>query len=185
MLYLFWPAVCWGVFVIVCLPHRRRHKAIFLAPTIGVVTIVASIIVLSFGAEPKSMPPPAITDVQVNPAQPTPSGIDSDGWLADRSGIDLAQPRAPSVILVKGMVPLIADPGFTTELHILIDGQEVGRQVLGVGELELRIPAPPGPEQRRVELHFSAVEQLPAPDGRPVGARIGLVGFEAVPTEPR
>jgi hypothetical protein len=62
---------------------------------------------------------------------------------------------------------------------LLVDGQDVARQALGLGDFELRATVPPiGAWQRRVELRFSATQQLPPPDTRQVGARVQFVGFE-------
>jgi hypothetical protein len=106
-------------------------------------------------------------------------GAGLDGWLAAAASFTLAQPATPTSVVVRGMVPMIGDRAFTTELQVLVDGQEVARQTLGLGEFEVRAPTPPASGTRRVELHFSGVQTLPAGDGRSVGARMQMVGFEA------
>jgi hypothetical protein len=77
------------------------------------------------------------------------------------------------------MVPLVDNPSFTTELRIMVDSQEIARRTVGLGDFEVRAPAPAGPGRHRVDLRFSAVQQLPAPDGRQVAARVHFVGFQA------
>ena len=61
---------------------------------------------------------------------------------------------------------------------MLVDGQEVARQELGLGDFEVRAPVLTGEGLRQVDLRFSAVQQLPAPDGRQVAARVQFVGFQ-------
>jgi hypothetical protein len=106
-------------------------------------------------------------------------GMDPDGWMAGRSFVALAYPGQAADIVVRGAVPQLDDPSFKTELHVIVDGLEAASKTVGVGEFELRAPVPPGPPRRRVELRFSAVQPLLAPDTRQVGAHLTLVGFEA------
>ena len=130
------------------------------------------------------LPLQAITDPHTDLGNPMlqVTGLDGDRWLAGTASFTLAQPAAPTSLVVRGMVPLVNDPAYISELHILVDGQEVARQTLGLGDFELRVPAPAGAAgQRRVELRFSSTQQLPAPDGRQVGARVTFAGFEAAP----
>src|SRR5262245_56006582 len=94
------------------------------------------------------------------------SGLEPDGWIADASSFELTRPDAPSIVVIGGMVPMLGDPSFETELRVLIDGEEVARQLCGVGRFRLRVPVPQDREQWRFELHFSDVQHLPAPDGR-------------------
>ena len=107
------------------------------------------------------------------------SGLQPDGWIADTSSFELTRPDAPSIVVIGGMVPLLGDPTFTTELCVLIDGEEVARELCGVGRFRLRVPVPQDREQWRFELHFSDVQHLPEPDGRTVAAQVRLVQFEA------
>src|SRR4051812_47958330 len=100
------------------------------------------------------------------------SGLDPDGWVADASSFELPRPESPSVVVLGGMVPLIGDPAFTTDLRILVDGDEVLQKTCGVGRFELRVPVPNDRDQWRVELLFSAVQRLPEPDGRSVAAQV-------------
>ena len=85
--------------------------------------------------------------------------------------------------MVKGVVPGGLTPDFQTELTVVVDGREVWRETKGPGEFTIRRPAPPhesaeSREPREVRLRFSATQRLPAPDGRSVGARLYIVGFE-------
>jgi lipopolysaccharide transport system permease protein len=107
------------------------------------------------------------------------SGLQPDGWIADASSFELTRPDAPSIVVIGGMVPLLGDPTFTTELRVLVDGEEVARELCGVGRFRLCVPVPQNREQWRFELRFSDVQHLPEPDGRPVAAQVRLVQFEA------
>jgi hypothetical protein len=82
------------------------------------------------------------------------------------------------------MVPQIGDAsGFKTEAVILLDGKEIDRRNLGVGQFDIRLPLTPqaaGESTRRIELKFSAVQTLPAPDDRNVAARLTAVRFATV-----
>jgi len=108
-------------------------------------------------------------------------GLDPDGWLAQSSAFELMQPMTPAELLVQGKVPVVDHPGFTTELRVLLDGDEVSRTSLGTGWFAVRTPVAAGPTQRHVELQFTAVQRLPAPDIRLVGAYAQRIGFEARP----
>jgi hypothetical protein len=142
---------------------------------------------VGFEGEDEVAPPWAISDF---PADLSRSGLRSsgmfgDGWLANVASLQLTQPDGPASVLIRGMVPTVGDQGFTTELRVLVDGQEVARTSLGLGHFELRAPAPAGAGRRHVDLRFSSVQQLPAPDTRRVGARAHFVGFEADAASPQ
>jgi hypothetical protein len=135
---------------------------------------------------PAALPPQAVRDFPdlANPSVQA-TGAFRDGWLADVASFQLTQPDGPASVLVRGMVPMVGNQGFTTELRVLVDGQEVARKSLGLGDFELRAPAPAGAGRRHVDLRFSSVQQLPAPDTRRVGARAQFVGFEADAASPQ
>jgi hypothetical protein len=103
------------------------------------------------------------------------SGIYEDGWVSEASFFRLAQGPGDRLV-VRGLLPLIKDPGFTTQLRVLVDGKLVAARQLRPGPFEVAADVP-GAGTRRVELHFSAHQQLPGGDGRPFGARLDCVGF--------
>jgi lipopolysaccharide transport system permease protein len=107
------------------------------------------------------------------------SGLDTDGWVADESSFYLGRPEAPSAAVIGGMIPLIDDPTFETEVRVLVDGEEVTRQICKVGRFRIRVPVPTDRDHWLFELQFSEVQHLPEPDGRAVAAQVRLVGFEA------
>lgn len=108
------------------------------------------------------------------------SGVYEDGWVGEAAYALLSEPSTANVT-VSGMVPLINDPNFTSELQVLVDGQGVTRQLLHPGDFSVTAPAPGGPRRGRIELRFSNFQHLPAPDGRPVAALLRSVGFEPAP----
>jgi hypothetical protein len=130
------------------------------------------------GAAPVPALPREALPADFDSAEIGASGLDSDGWLAASSSFALAQVDPSSTLVVRGMVPLIADSGFATEIRVMVDGREIARSTLGLGDFELRAPAPAGSARRRVEVQFSRTQVLPAPDGRHVGARLELLQFE-------
>ena len=105
-------------------------------------------------------------------------GIYQDGWLMGAASICLDQAAASSVLVVRMLIPLIDDPGFTTELCLLVDGTEIRRQAFGIGELELRVTVPLVAGLRRVEVRFSSTQWLPEAVPRRVTALAQFVGFE-------
>ncbi len=115
------------------------------------------------------------------------SGIYEDGWASEAAYLWLSQPAGAGQVAVRGLVPQIDTPSFHTTLRLLVDGREVARRVLGCGPFEITAPVPsdrcPPAGRRKVELHFSAVQALPAGDGRPAAAQLFVVGFEKPPTQ--
>ena len=117
-----------------------------------------------------------------------PSGLDGDRWAAKKVSLRLTQPPDGSQLVVRGMVPKLGDAttAFSTTLRMLVDGKQVGEQALGLDQFEARadVPPPGTPGPRRVELEFSNVQQLPAPDTRAVSCQLISVGFEPASTAP-
>ena len=110
-----------------------------------------------------------------------PAGVYADGWISQNASVNLYQPEGDQLIVVRGMTPKIAREDFRTDLELRVDGETVAKRPLGLGEftLEARVPSHPG--KRRIGLVFSASQQLPAGDGRTVGALLRFAGFEPLP----
>jgi lipopolysaccharide transport system permease protein len=104
--------------------------------------------------------------------------LDTDGWLASFSSFEVSRGDDGVVAVIQGTVPMIANPEFTTELRVRVNGVETKRQQLKVGKFRVLADVPPGSDRWRVELRFSAVQRLPAPDGRRVAAHIESLSFE-------
>jgi hypothetical protein len=132
------------------------------------------------------------------------SGFYEDGWVSDHAWAALAEPWDAGAVVVRGYVPELKDPAFTTEVTVRVDGREVARQTVGLKEFEVRAPLPRGssgaaasqapgdpgdgagvgPGRRKVELLFSKLQNLPHRDRRPVAALMTFVGFESPPAPP-
>jgi hypothetical protein len=106
------------------------------------------------------------------------SGLFEDGYLGETAFCALARPEQPATVAVRGEVPNVGDPAFTSELQLLVEGREVARRVLAVGSFEVLAPIPAGVGRSRIDLRFSAVQRLPLPDGRVAAVRLSSIGFE-------
>jgi hypothetical protein len=118
------------------------------------------------------------------------SGVYEDGWVGDAAYWRLAPASAEEgFVVVRGVVPMINDQAFQTTARLLVDGRPVAEKVLRPGEFELRSAVPVGTGAdgrtvRRVEVQFGSTQPLPAPDNRPVGAKLDSAGFERAATAP-
>jgi len=106
------------------------------------------------------------------------SGIYADGWIAGTASANLQQPGGDQAASIRGTIPKIGDPAFKTDVTLLVDDREVGRWSVGLGDFQLSAPVKNQPGKRRVTVAFSASQQLPAGDGRTVGAQLKFLGFE-------
>jgi hypothetical protein len=147
----------------------------------SVVCFARDISVISEEEYARLTPPSKIAkfpDGLLNP-QLEYSGVCEDGWVSSDSYFYLTQESAHRRLLVHGMVPFVpGNPHFTTELRVLVAGQEAIRERLGVGEFRLLANLPPGMGRRRVDLHFSKDQRLLPPDSRPMAALLSKVGFQ-------
>lgn len=157
-------------------PFLSRREAALMAALLG-------LLVASCGRSPRGQPPASISRFPADLAnrQLEPSGIFEDAWSAPAASLNLYQPDGKQLFVVRGMVPKIEREDFRTDLEVRVDKEVVARRSLGLGEftLETRVPTKPG--KRRIDLVFGAAQQLPAGDGRAIGARLTFAGFEPVP----
>jgi hypothetical protein len=100
-----------------------------------------------------------------------------DGWLSEAAFFDLRQPVDAHMLSLRGMLPLVDDADFTSEIQVLIDGQVVAERTLALGGFEVDAPVATAPGTHRVELHFSRLQRLLAPDTRPAAALLQSIGF--------
>jgi hypothetical protein len=105
------------------------------------------------------------------------SGVYEDGWISEAAFFTLKSSQ-PAPLLIQGMIPRIKNASFTTELTVLVEGQEISRQPLKLGEFSLKLAVPPSPNRQRIDLRFSNSQTLPAPDYRPVVAQLKFIGFK-------
>lgn len=106
------------------------------------------------------------------------SGIYEDGWVAESSFLTLEQPEGRSHLVVRLMVPSIHGAATALSVKVLVDRQEVGRKELRTEETELSLPLEGEASKRKIELIFDRADHLPAPDNRPVSARVEFIGFQ-------
>jgi hypothetical protein len=105
------------------------------------------------------------------------SGVYEDGWVAESSFVVLKPPAGPCSLVVRATIPRLHGVVAASQMTVLLDGTEIARRSLGVGEVRLRIPIASGNDRRRIDLFFDRADNLPAPDNRPVSAQLQFVGF--------
>jgi hypothetical protein len=100
------------------------------------------------------------------------SGIYEDGWVAEDSYAVLAAGKAADLLIRADVRP--ASGG--QQLRVLVNGRQLVARSVAPGHLDLRLAVPASRSPRRVELRWSSVAPLPAPDGRPTAALLRLLG---------
>lgn len=108
------------------------------------------------------------------------SGMYEDGWVSEDSSYRLRQPTTSTRLVVRGVVPLINDAAFRTQLSVSVDGKVVATRILGPGTFAVEAPMRAVralPRASDVLLQFSRFQRLPGPNPWPVGARLDAVGF--------
>jgi hypothetical protein len=100
------------------------------------------------------------------------SGIYEDGWVGEKSYLLLAG-GAPASLVLRAEIPAMQRQG----LRVSVDGRTVFAKRVSPGSLRLRVPLRAAAGRRRIELDWSYVRGLPAPDLRPVAARLTFVGL--------
>jgi hypothetical protein len=108
------------------------------------------------------------------------SGTYEDGWISEASFFNLTQPSNKAKVVITGDIPLIHDDAFSTELTIYIDGKCVTTKKLTLGSFDIEVPVSTKKGRRRLELHFTKTQSLPAGDDRTVAALIHSIGFKNV-----
>ncbi len=109
------------------------------------------------------------------------SGIYEDGWISEAAFFGLNHPAGPAALVVRGTIPQIDNPGFKTEITVLVDGQEIEHRYLSLGDFELKLPSITQPGRHRVDLRFSNFQRLPGNDRRLAAGLLKSVGFVAGP----
>jgi hypothetical protein len=105
------------------------------------------------------------------------SGIYEDGWVSERAFFTLSSKLDTRYLLIKGMVPQIDKPNFRSTMTVSIDGKEIVRHPLGLGNFELKVPVSGNGQRQRVDLAFDRHQVLPGADLRPAGGKIDFIGF--------
>lgn len=105
------------------------------------------------------------------------SGIYEDGWISERAFFTLAPKSDTRYLVIKGVVPQIDRPDFRNTLAVSIDGREVIKHALGVGDFEIKVPVSANTQRHRIDLAFDGYQVLPGADARPTGGKIEFIGF--------
>jgi hypothetical protein len=100
------------------------------------------------------------------------SGLYEDGWVAEDSYVVLASGAAGDLVVRGSALPL---PG--QRLRVFVNGKEIASRRLKSPTLEVRVRVGASPARRRVELRFTRVGRLAAPDLRPAAAHLTFVGI--------
>lgn len=106
------------------------------------------------------------------------SGIFQDAWTEESGAVTLQQPSGEQALTIRAMVPNLGDTSFQTTVGLSIDNVSIGSKTVGVGDFELSLAAASAAGKHRIVVTFTKVQQLPAGDGRTVGARLAFLGFE-------
>src|SRR5439155_6706010 len=107
------------------------------------------------------------------------SGVYEDGWVSEAAFFELSQPADASTLSIHGMLPLVDDPGFTSEAQVFLDGKLLAQRTLKPGEFQINAGVPNSDGRHRVDLRFSRLQRLHAPDTRPVASLLRSVSFES------
>lgn len=105
------------------------------------------------------------------------SGIYEDGWISEESFFVLSINPDSRYLVIKGMVPLITNPRYTSTIKVRLDGKEVAEQIIGLDKFELKVPVSSFQGHQRIDIAFSDYQHLPGEDGRIIGAKIDFIGF--------
>lgn len=144
-------------------------------------------------------PPSAIyvwgnTDSQLRDNDLEFSGVYEDGWMSEQSYLVLSQLPGQTKFSLKGFVGDLGDATFTTTPTLKIDGKVIELKgklfgpagerpfagAVGIGDFDLHAEIPPTNTEvrRRVEITWSAFQQLQKEDTRKAAAKVNYLGFE-------
>lgn len=108
------------------------------------------------------------------------SGIYEDGWIAEEAFVVLSPIESERCNFhLDGFVPVIPGRNWPQDLtlRVLVDGKKIAMQRVQTGDFAVDCPMPGSPTKRRIDVRISASLPLPAPDNRPVSAKLRFVGF--------
>ena len=105
------------------------------------------------------------------------SGVYEDGWLSERSFFVLSPKKNHQLLVIKGNIPIIEDPQFTSILIISMNGKKVAQKKVHIGNFELRLQIKNRDPRQRIDLTFTKYQRLPGDNGRVVGAKMNFIGY--------
>lgn len=152
-------------------PTRAGRTRILAPPLLAILC--------SCGGSPSGSLPPQVSRFPGDLANPKleVSGIYQDGWVDKTGSIKLRQPAGEQALSFRGTVPKIGDANFHTDVELKVNDRGIAHQSVGIGDFHIAVPVGAGAGERRVTVAFSTAQQLPAGDGRMVGARVKFIGF--------
>jgi len=110
------------------------------------------------------------------------SGWYEDGWISQHSYVVLGPKKQGEDLVLKGVIPgtgKFLSAGQT--VTISVNGMSLcDQQKLNTGPFEVTFSVPKDDKKMnstRIDIEFSEVEKLAAPDDRPVSAKINYLGF--------
>jgi hypothetical protein len=108
------------------------------------------------------------------------SGVYEDGWASERSYFVLRSSKNATTLKLRGVVPLIGDPYFSTRICIVLDRLELGCRKAQVADFDFAYPLGTlNDGNHEVRIEVDRTQSLPRGDGRPVGMKLNFVGFES------
>lgn len=109
------------------------------------------------------------------------SGAYEDGWMSKDFYFKLKFP-GDSRLKFSGYVPMLeTTKNFMTEMHVYLNGEKITSRKLKVGYFDLILPLDSKLQKdsiNEIRFHFSDVQILPKPDGRPASVFLSYLGFE-------
>jgi len=105
------------------------------------------------------------------------SGIYEDGWISERSFFILSPKSNSTFLVIKGMIPELANHSFSTSLQVLLNGKVLATRRLSVGDFEFKIPISDTQERQRIDLTFTNNQRLRGTDARITSGKINFIGF--------
>ncbi len=97
------------------------------------------------------------------------SGIYEDGW-ASEDFMTRLKANGTRVVHLRGLVPNINDPNFSSEVSVRVDGFEISNVRVDVGDVVIPVMLTSGDHE--IEWRFSRFQRLPGDDRRPVSMLI-------------
>ncbi len=105
------------------------------------------------------------------------SGAHEDGWLSTESFFIFHSDSVLQPLVIRGVVPITQSSTFSTNMRVVVDGLEIGRKNLKIGEFEYRFPVRQRAGRRRVEIYFDHTQALLHNDQRRAAALLRCISF--------
>jgi hypothetical protein len=107
------------------------------------------------------------------------SGIYEDGWISPYSHFILSAPRPKDLLRIKGFIPDLPGLSKNQELTVSINKLFQYKVTATAGLFDWAVPVPEKTSVTQIDIESSATALLPAPDSRPVIAKLSYIGLES------